>query len=303
MMITSAASADLLRLLAGFAEMPDTDHPAWAETLGLSAPASFEAWQEAHTETFLTQCAPYASIYLGEQGAIGGETADRVAGFRRLLGAHIDGPPDALIALLNDYAALVAHADHDAQAAHARRALLWEHLLCWLMPYLASVARSASEPYSQWAELTRTIFYAEARHSGLPERLPLHLRVAPHAGIHAAAHGLDDVIAALLTPIRSGLILTRQDLVRIAEAFNVAVGLGSRRFIVRRLIEAQPQASLERLAEEANRQATTHADDRDALGPVADFWTQRATYTAKTLTDMAKQAHRTPQPSMAEACQ
>jgi TorA maturation chaperone TorD len=285
----TAASADLIRLLAGFVEEPGAQHWDWAAALDLAPPTSLEAWQAAHTETFLNQCAPHASVYLDARGAIGGEASDRVAGFRRLLGARVDGPPDALGALLGDYAALAERANRDSQAAHARRALLWEHLLCWLIPYLDSVARSADEPYTGWAELTREVFLAEAGLAGLPERLPLHLRTAPKAGFKSDECGLEDLIKTLLTPIRSGIILTRRDLTHVAETLGVAAGFASRRFILRNLLEARPEASLHRLADEAGRQAGAYADNRAALGPVADFWALRAAGTRDSLTAMTAQ--------------
>lgn len=288
-MTAPAASADLLRLLAALVEPPGPEHRPWAEALELGAPASLEAWRIAHTETFVTQCVPYASIYLGEQGAIGGEAADRVAGFRRLLGARIDGSPDALGALLGDYATLAERAGRDAQAAHARRALLWEHLLCWLPPYLDCMARSAPAPYRQWAELAQTIFHSEARLSGIPSQLPLHLRAAPPGiDIDAATCGIDEMAAALLVPIRSGLILSQRDLAGIAERLGVAVGFGSRRYILRDLLGAQPQACLHRLADEAQRQATDHANRGTIFGSIAEFWSQRAARTAAALIDTAE---------------
>jgi TorA maturation chaperone TorD len=72
---------------------------------------------------------------------LGGETADRIAGFWRAL--HLTPPPepDHLAGLLGLYATLTeqAHGDPDpARAAlwhQARRALLWEHLLTWLPTY------------------------------------------------------------------------------------------------------------------------------------------------------------------------
>jgi TorA maturation chaperone TorD len=290
--MTTGASADVLRLLAGFIEAPGA-HRAWADALDIAVPTTLEAWQAAHTETFLVQCYPYASVYLGEQGAIGGEAADRVAGFRRLLGAGPEGPPDSLAALIADYAALVGRTEYDAQAAHARRALLWEHLLCWLLPYLDSVARGAAAPYARWAEITRAVFCTEAQLTGAPASLPLHLRAAPKADIQAVSHSLDDMIAALFIPIRSGLILTRRDLARVAEALGVAAGFGSRQFILRSLLEAQPQTTLRRLAHEAQHQAAGHANDRAVLGPIADFWSHRAAQTATALAAPATRAQQT----------
>ena len=38
-----------------------------------------------HTDLFHFQLYPYASVYLGEEGMLGGEARDRIAGFWRIL--------------------------------------------------------------------------------------------------------------------------------------------------------------------------------------------------------------------------
>ena len=82
-----------------------------------------------------SSCYPYASVYLGAEGMLGGEARDRVAGFWRALGLVPPAEPDHLAALLGLYAAL-ADAEEPrrtsrpaAAPAQARRALLHEHLL------------------------------------------------------------------------------------------------------------------------------------------------------------------------------
>lgn len=288
-MSTSGASADLLRLLAGFVETPRDAHPGWAAALGLVAPESLAAWRTRHAQSFVEQCYPFASVYLGSEGSIGGEAADRVAGFRGLLGSGIDGSPDALAPLLADYAALVVRSESDPRARHARKAMLWEHLLCWLTPFLDSVVRVAPAPYAPWASMVRDVFVCEATLLGDPGRMPLHLREAPIADIGTHANSLDDVAGGLLVPVRSGVVLTRHDLSRIADEVGVAMHVGSRRLLLRSLLEQQPMATLQQLADEAARQAHDHARDRAALGSISDFWSERAFATAAALDAMGVQ--------------
>src|SRR5581483_7889566 len=71
---------ELLRALGAVADSPAAAR-AVAAALGLD-PVS----DDEHTEAFVLNCPPYAAVYLGPDGALGGEGADRAAGFWRALG-------------------------------------------------------------------------------------------------------------------------------------------------------------------------------------------------------------------------
>src|ERR1043165_2886137 len=125
---------ELFRALALFAEPPrqESAHVAQALELG-ELPAESE-----YTETFLFQLYPYASVYLGAEGMMGGEARDLVAGFWRALGLVPPAEPDHLSLMLALYAELAGREEHERGASlkerwrHARAAFLWEHLLSWL---------------------------------------------------------------------------------------------------------------------------------------------------------------------------
>ena len=68
----TAARWELLRALGAVAGDP-ADVAAAYGALGLPAPGNAE-----HTEVFVLNCPPYAAIYLGADGALGGDAADRV---------------------------------------------------------------------------------------------------------------------------------------------------------------------------------------------------------------------------------
>lgn len=291
--MNASASADLLRLLATLAQTPAASHSSFCEALGLSVPADIESWRVAHAAAFIEQCPPYASMMVGEQGHIGGEAADRVAGFRRLLGSEVGEAPDALIALLHDYAELVERAVDDPRAGHARAAMLWEHLLAWLMPYLDAMQRSAPAPYNAWAAMLRDIFMLEAAAIPSPGALPLHLRVAPDGQTLADAETADAAIQALLTPAATGIVLTRADLARAVAALEAGLVQNSRSFVIKHLLDQDAAGTLDWLAAEAHRQAQARTDEQQALGDVARFWANRATETARALAAMANQARNT----------
>jgi Nitrate reductase delta subunit len=286
--VTSAcrelARSELLRALGAVAGDP-ADTAVACGALGLPAPGNAE-----HTEVFLLNCPPYAAIYLGPDGALGGDAADRVAGFWRAIGVAPPAEPDHLTALLSLYASLgeacsgarteaVRHA-----LTRARHALFWEHLWPWLPAYLAAV--EAFPALAAWAALTRRAVLAErARHPGGP--FPLALRAAPAPLSPGCAPG--DLPAALTTPARSGLILTRRALAAGAEAAGAGHRIGERRFTLRAMLDQEPAGTLCWLGGEAVRWADAHgalALNR-AAGPTADavqdWWARRARRTAAVL--------------------
>lgn len=305
--------SELLRALGALAEPPGPTQRRIAAALGL--PGTLEAAD--HTELFVLQLYPYASVHLGAEGMLGGDARDRVAGFWRSLGVTPPAEPDHLTALLGLYAALVereadaaapagaadagshgsigpaesasiagdgaagaATGDDRAPWRRARHALLWEHLLPWLPPYLERVRELGSPAYAHWAALLRDALMAEAVAVGPPARLPLHLRVAGPAPDAAAP---DELPTLLLAPVRSGLLLTRADLARCAQQLGLGLRMGERRFILGTLLEQEPARVPAWLADRAEAVAARHAMLPAELGDVAAFWHSRALATAAAL--------------------
>jgi len=283
-------SADLWALLAIAARPPAESNRAVFDALGLSVPAAFEAWQAAYTEAFVVQCVPQASIYLGAHGAIGGETADRVADFRRLLGSATHDPntaSDHVAELLADYAELAALAAADPQAAHARTALFWEHLGCWLVPFCDALLRSTSAPYVGWARLVKNGCLAEAQALGAPAQPALHHRRAPAWSAGEDAADIDAAVRALCVPAATGLVLTRADLATAGQVLGTALVCGSRAFMLTLLMRQDARATLNWLSAEAGRQADARRVEVAMLGAAAAFWAQRAEASEDALAAMA----------------
>jgi TorA maturation chaperone TorD len=164
--------AELFRALGAVAGEPADARTACA-ALGLPVPGNAE-----HTEVFVLNCPPYASVYLGADGGLGGEAADRAAGFWRAIGVPPPAEPDHLTALLSLYARLgeAAAAGPLTPAtagalARARQALFWEHLWPWLPGYLDAVDDLGTPALAPWARLARRTLTAErGRHPGGPAR-------------------------------------------------------------------------------------------------------------------------------------
>jgi TorA maturation chaperone TorD len=283
-----AAAPELLRALGVLCEPPEPAHARLAEALCLPGRAD----AADHTELFGFQLVPYASVYLGAEGMLGGEAADRVAGFWRALRLTPPPEPDHLAALLGLYATLgeAERGERDparrALWRQARRALLWEHLLTWAVTYSRAVAASAPPFYAAWAELLERTLLAEAARLEPPATPSLHLRDSP--GQPQASEGAAALVGVLLAPVRCGLILTRWDLAGGAAGLGLGLRMGERAFALRSMLAQDPQATLGWLAGEAAGWAARHRQAEATLGDIGRHWRQRAEATLALLLELER---------------
>lgn len=237
-----------------------------------------------HTEVFVLDLPPHASIHLGAEGKLGGEGAERVAGLWRALGVSPPSDPDHLARLL----ALVAELGEGREAcrtegarerlAHVLRVLLGEHLVSWLPGYLIAAARYPA--VAPWAELTRAALRREVQDLRPPDVLAAALREAPPA-LDAAA-GAEGMLDAVVAPLRCGFVLTHRDLRQAGADTGSGVRRGERRYVLSALLGQEPAATIEWLAGHARRwsgwQAVGVGSDATAR-----WWSQRASRCAATL--------------------
>ncbi len=286
----TGARCELLRSLARLVEPPGTDCRRLAEILELGAIPE----PSTHTELFVHQLYPYASVYLDAEGQLGGEARDRIAGLWRVLGQPPPVEPDHLTVLLALQARLVELEADEPDAARrgglrqARGALLWEHLLSWLPAYLHKLGQLAPPPYRRWSAVLSGALSEEARHLPPPTALPLHLREAP-GPVDPREADLDRFLAFLLTPVRSGLILTRADLGRAARDLELGLRLGERRFILRALMTQDAAGTLAWVADEAAAWIAAH-EGWWGGGETGRFWAGRAESTETLLRDLERDA-------------
>jgi TorA maturation chaperone TorD len=245
-----------------------------------------------YTDVFGLQLWPYASIYVGGDGKLGGEARDRVAGFWRALHLTPPAEPDHLAALLGLYASLAESeaAEHDLARMQLRRssrqALLWEHLLSWLPSYLAKLEEIASPFYKAWGVLLREALMADARAAGQPAQLPLHLRDAL-ALPDPTEEGADVFLAGLVSPVRTGVVLVRDDLSRAARDLGLGLRQGERLYVLKALLGQEPGAILKWLANEAARWTGIHESMPEELEPVRGYWSERARNTAELISSLS----------------
>jgi Nitrate reductase delta subunit len=265
---------EALRALAVLLEPPLAEHGAITAALELPARES----SDEHTAVMVLAAPPYASVYLGVDGMLGGDGRDRVAGFWRALGGEPPAEVDHLSVLLAGIAAL-------GEVPSAQAALFWEHVASWMPPYLATLRRIGAPFHAAWAELAASLVGELASALGPPVRSPLALRDAP---VLAAPRDLEDLLAALVAPVRTGLVLVREDLARAAQALDAPVRLDDRRSALRALLVVDPAAALDWLAGEVRRQAAALV----ALPPITAWWVDRAEAAARWLDELAATARR-----------
>jgi hypothetical protein len=94
--------------------------------------------------------------------------------------------------------------------------------------------------------------------------------------MQASGGSPEDLVAEVLTPSRSGLILGRSDLVRMARELGTGARVGNRRFVLSGLLRQEGERALEWLSQEASRQALLHGSLPASLQPIREFWQRRA---------------------------
>jgi hypothetical protein len=199
--------------------------------------------------------------------------------------------PDHLPALLGLYAELADNESAERDALRrsalrdARRALLWEHLVSWLPPYLDRVTEIAHPHYKAWAALLREALVDEIASLGALPRLPLHFREAPPPPRADAIASLDDLLSAVLAPARSGMIIVRADLKRAGQELGFGTRAGERRFMLKGLMEANPKGTLRWLEVEARRATARHGAAETSS--VSAYWAERAEASALCLASLA----------------
>jgi TorA maturation chaperone TorD len=271
---------ELYRALAALCERPTAELQGVADSLeaGPLPPAS------EHTEIFSLQLRPYASVYLSDDGRLGGEARDRIAGFWRVLG--LEPPPecDHLSVLLAFYAELRSREaeapseDLRERSTHLRTAFLEEHLLSWLPAYLLKLESFGSAFYSHWAGLCARVLCEDANPAATGP-LSLHLRsTTPHPSAEACDR--DALVTLLTSPARSGLLLTRGDLTLAARQHGLAGRMGERAFMLEAMLAQGPTEVLSWFSQHISHQRDRYRSrGREIWGDHLNEWTLRLSGT------------------------
>ncbi|MFP3914131.1 MAG: molecular chaperone [Actinomycetota bacterium] len=280
--IRTSGRWELFRALGALAEKP---HHAIAVSLGLGDGLA----GADHTDVFTFTAPPYASVYLGAEGMLGGEAAARVAGFWQAVGYAPPHPPDHLAALLGLYATL-GERESSAQGAESallgqgRRALLWEHLLGWTGVFCDVIRDAGISPWDRWADLVEEAL-TEVRDDQMADagRLPRHLHEAP------PPLDTSSQLRDLLIPVRAGIVITRADLARLARRLGLGIRLSGRLPTLETLAGQSRRQVLHWLRDHANGWERRH---RARSGPavIGRFWADRAANTSAAVDAMLAEA-------------
>jgi TorA maturation chaperone TorD len=268
--------AELLRALAVLSEDAGEEQSRIFASLGIAECAD----RAAFTRLFVLALYPYASVYLGTEGMLGGAARESIAGFWRALALEPPAEPDHLAALLALYARLREDADAQDDAAarrlleHAAHALFWEHLASWLPVYVAHVRKHAAQPYRRWAELLDAVLLDAATH-GESAACSQHFTNVPELA-DPRVEGAEAFLASLLAPARSGFIMTRDDLAEAASAMGAGLRQGERRYVIAQMFGHDRDGMLAWLRLRARRAQEEHAALPAAWGPARTFWCDRA---------------------------
>jgi TorA maturation chaperone TorD len=276
---------ELFRSLAALAEPPTRETRQVADALNLGAVPQASDYDDL----FLFQLYPFASVYLGAEGMLGGEARDRIAGFWRALDQSPPVEPDHLAVMLAFYARVLdfeADCDHGSPRAqhwrHVRTSFLWEHLLSWLPPFLDKLEEVGSQFYRAWGRLLTAALRREVAEVGQVEKLPLHLREAPPLA-DPETEGGEALLDSLLSPARSGIIVVRSDLHRAARDLDLGSRIAERRYALKALLGQDAGATLGWLQQEASLWTERHRRWQPLAGIVAQYWVERAAATAAFL--------------------
>ena len=293
---------ELLRALAVFAEPPNEKLFAVAESLGFENPPS----EDEYTDIFLFNLYPYASVYLGEEGMLGGEARDRIAGFWRALNLMPPNEPDHLSTLLALYANLRTEGekrrrgegekknngqrttDNGQKFHHARKVFLHEHILSWLPVYLHKLKQIATPFYIRWAKILEEVLIEESKFVGEQESLSIHLR-EPLNLIDPRGDGFEKFLSSLLAPVSSGMILTRDDFKRAANDLNLGLRMGERKLMLKNLFGQDAGKVLRWLSNEADDWLQWHQSQQSIFGETAKAWKDKADAASQLLKQLANE--------------
>ncbi|MCB0034358.1 MAG: molecular chaperone TorD family protein [Anaerolineales bacterium] len=208
-----------------------------------------------HQNLFGFNIHPHESIFLGEDGLLGGPIAHAVHHTYTQIGYQTAEEPDHIGRELEALAFLCA-AEADAwedgvtpialQMQRHQLTLLDQHLLRWLWPFTKAIQEHQDPFYTAVATLLHNVIVTQV------EQLP------PHSSTSTAAFtlpdapailenektGLKDIARYLVTPVYSGLYLSRDIIGQIARQFELPRGFGGREQTLTNLLRSAVQFDL-----------------------------------------------------------
>lgn len=263
-----------------------------------------------HNALFNYQIFPYEGLFTESDGMLGGPTSESLM---RLYAEHgyrpaPDAAPDHLgyeLALLAFLCGAEADALEDGlttiagQLRRRQRLFLTTHLLRWLPPLVAAIRRHEVPFHAAAADLLLALAADHIAVLGdapvTPDPLP-----APPDLMEDAETGLGQIATYLLTPLYSGLYLSRATLAALGRGHRLPRGFGDRRPMLLTLLRTAAQydalpALLDDLHGLIDRECAVYeqiAADNPMLAPFVQPWRKRAAACGATFRGAAGQLQR-----------
>jgi TorA maturation chaperone TorD len=258
-----------------------------------------------HHHLFGFNVHPYQSYFLDPAGLLGGPVTESVSqsyersGFQPETSAesadHI-GFELGFLAYLCATEAEVLEVDAVQQIQERQFAFLHEHLLRWIGPLTLAIGQQDQPFYSAVSDVTLDLLQEQAAglesQFGRPANSEIEATNIPDL-LADEKTGLKQIADFLLTPVYSGLYLSRDDIGRLARRQAVPRGFGDRRVLLLNLLRTA--ANYDALGEIINdlggvagrwEEAYAEMADRPGIGAYGASWRSRATGTVELLAQM-----------------
>lgn len=283
-MTITASPTELMRALGAICES-QAPGEALVEALGLDALSA-----SAHTELFLWQLLPHASVYLSPDGMLGGEVAARIGDLWQMLGGTPPADPDHLAALMGLYSNLLDLSEAEslpkatAAIKKASSVVLWNYILTWVPPYLAKASQIAQGGYKDWANLFLEVLASEAEDS-----VPMPTFSEGIKTLNDFEPG-EEGLKLLFAPGVSGVLITRADLATCGGENGLGLRLGERWYTYRALLEQSPHQTLQWTSAYVKSWIETLYALPEVLKATSAPWIERAQITSGWLEQAIDQA-------------
>ncbi|MEM9952738.1 MAG: molecular chaperone TorD family protein [Chloroflexota bacterium] len=203
----------------------------------------------SHYQLFVHNVFPYESIFLGNDGLLGGVVTERVVTFYERIGFQADSS-DSADHISNELSALahLCFAEHDAivndlvhevqRLRQLQRRFLDEHLLRWLATFWLAVQQQEQSVYTAIVQQSFELVcrHREALGDDLMAQDKLFILPRSPDVIDDEKTSLRDIARYLLTPAYTGFYLSSDDIKRIGTRLRLPHGFGKRQQILTNLL-------------------------------------------------------------------
>lgn len=205
----------------------------------LPSPVDFDELASGHYQLFDFNVHPFESIFLAENRLVGGEVANQVfrhykqTGFDVLAGTvpsdHV-GQELAYLAYLcgQELVALKTDGERVKQFQAYQRQFMDNHILRWFVPLQLAIKQQGDGFFTAVAEVTLALLshhYQQIPFLTEPFA-PTQMPSLPNL-LDNEKTGFKELAAYLLTPVYSGLYVSRDDVSRLARQLNLPRGFGN----------------------------------------------------------------------------